>query len=207
MKITRELEDDQDSKAYVVMQIMYKSENADFIDAKKADDDSIIDKKEIVKAQTAYSESRVKGRLVFRIPNGRTLTSFSGSSKSKMVPRVTLACNGNETKSIVAEGTDPKWNFTGNLIVDASRKDEFNVTIAVHTEANFLGHIVIPFWKLAKQPEAWLLNGYYDLYEREDKLAKGEKTTSLGLIYVQMKWSPEDFPTTKVYPPYITDFS
>lgn len=207
LESSREIEGGEDSKAYVVMQVMYKNEEADFVDAKGATDDSIIDKKDISTVQSAYLGDEVKGRLVFRIPNARTLTSFSGSSKSKLVPRVVVSCNGSETESEAIEGTDPNWDFTGKLKVSAKRKDEFDVTISVYTQNNFLGHMVIPFWKLVKQPESWLFNGYYDIYERRDKLSKGENTTSLGLIYVQMKWSPEDYPLTKTFPPYVTKFN
>ena len=189
------------------MQVMYKNDTADFVDAKKTDSDSIVNKNEILKVQADYLKADVKGRLVFRIPNGRTLTTFSGSNKSKMIPKVIINCKGNEMSSKPVEGTNPDWGFTGNMDLSLDRKDEFDVTISVYSETNFLGHLEIPFWSFAKQPETWLFNGYYDIHEKKEKLNKGEKTSSLGLIYLQMKWSPEDYPATKTYPPFVTDFN
>lgn len=207
LEINRELEDDEDKKAFVVMQVMFKNDSADFIDTKKTDDEKLVDKKDIQSVQTKYMTNTVSGKLVFCIPNGRTLTTFSGSSKSKMNPRIKVSCNSLEVESKPSEGTDPSWDFKGELNIESKQSDELDVTISVHSDKKFLGHMVIPFWKLCKHPETWIYNDYYDIYEQKDKLSKGEKSGSLGLIYVQMKWSPEGNPSTSTYPTFVTNFS
>lgn len=183
---------------------MFKDDSKDYVPPK---DDAFPEKADIQQQLADYLDSPIDGHLVFRIPNARSLTSFSGSKMSKLLPKIKLQCNADPLSSKPVEGVDPDWNFTGRLEVKAKKKDNLEVKLVVESEGNFLGQIVLPFANFLKTPESWLLNGYYDLVERKEKLAKGEKTASLGLVYIQMKWSPAEYPDTKSYPPYLTDFS
>ena len=204
MALDQEEEDaDADTTAFVVVQTMFKEDDQEYVAPKS---DVVAEKAEIERHQQVYLSGEIEGNLVFRIPNSRSLTSYSGSKMSKIVPKCKILCDGDPISSRASEGTDPDWLFSGKLSVKCFRRDNLEVKISVESEGNFLGQFVIPLAHFLKSPENWLLNGYYDLVERKEKLGKGEKTSTLGLIYIQMKWSPAGYPDAKSFPPYITDF-
>ena len=140
------------------------------------------------------------------MPNARNLTSFSGSKKSKMEPRVRLVCGASESSSKPVEGTNPDWNYTGSLTIDFKKKDNPSLLVVVETEGKFLGQFEANLIGLTKNPQVWKYNGYYDLTEKTENLQKGQTKQSLGRVYIQMKWVPADENKGDQFPAYISDF-
>lgn len=194
------------STAYVILKAMFKPDASDYTEGPKEDESKLINQAEIDGAQNAYLSQEIQGALMFRIPNARNLTSFSGSKNSKNTPKVIVSCGESNAASKAVEGTSPDWGFEGSISIQAKRKTDMDVNIQIETEGKFVGKYTIPLADFTKAPNSWLLNGYYDLTEKNENLQKGQKKVSLGRVYIQMKWVPDGYEGAKTYPCYIMDF-